>query len=163
MYPDVKNPNNKGYTLLEILIALFIIGLLLGPMMQLMGKSYSTVQDAKSEQGLREDFRFFSTYLLDDLLFASSVHVQNSATHDILSYISKTGRSQTLIFDENIGLSLLNGSERELIIGGEKYEVGLPMVRIDTDGVIRFNFFVRPLNVLFVTSVEPRTNEVVKK
>lgn len=160
---DRTKQTEKGFTLLEILVVIFILGFILAPMMQLMGKSYSVVQEAKEKQFIREDFRFFSSYLLEDLMFANSVNVQHAADYDILSYVAKNGKSQTLVFDEDFGLSLMKGNEREPIVGGEKYEDGIPMVRIDNDGVIRFNFFARPLNVLFVTSIEPRTNEVNKK
>lgn len=157
-----RRVNQRGFTLLEVLVVMFILGFILGPMLQLMGKSYAIVQTSKEEQAVRDDFRLFTSYLLEDLLFASSINVQHKTDEDILSYVAKSGRPETLLFSKNDGLSIIQGGKYDLVTKGEIYEEGLPMVRIDEDGVIRFNFFARPLNVLFVTSVEPRTNEVIK-
>lgn len=158
MSPRGNRSNEKGFTMVEILVVMFILALLLIPIFKIMVLSYNTVQEEKMDSTERDDFRFFSTYLIEDLLFAQSVHVLNEAEQDVLSYTTKSGKLEQVYFHETKGILTEQNGKMEKVAAGERFEEGLPMVRIEKDGLIRFNVYSRELNILFVTSIKPRLN-----
>lgn len=148
--------NEKGYTLVEILVVIFLLGLILAPTFNLMGKSYAIASEENEMQSKRENFRIITIFMMEDLMHAKSVNIENYPTYDTLSYTTVDGKSSTIIFDEQLGMFLKQGSERVHLTEGERFEPSVPMVRMDNERVIRFNFYAREVNSLVLTNIKPR-------
>lgn len=151
-----KFRSEKGFTLIELMSVLFILSILIVPLFRTMEISYGTVNSEQQNQVKRESFRILTISLLDDLMFARNVHIENAENFDVLAYTSMSGERKTLYFDEELGITLLQSDGTKLKLAeGERYEENLSMVYND-NGIIRFNYYARELNILLTTSVKPR-------
>lgn len=146
--------NQKGMTLIEILVVMFILSLILVQLFAVMNANYMNLDKEIDSHETREKFRIYISFMMRDLVFANSYEIQNTDSIDILSYETKEGIFESIIFKED-GMYVIEHGKEELLVEGERYLEGEPMVE-EVDGVIKFNFFARQVNSLLDLSIDPR-------
>lgn len=151
-----KLSEEKGFTMTELLVVMIILSILIVPMFRTMEITYGSVSEENETQRKRESFRLATATLMEDLLLAESVHVENNGTYDVLAFTTVSGESKTIIFDDESGMSFIDrNGERVNLSEGEKFEANRERVYFDGDSVF-LNFYARELNVLLYASIRPR-------
>lgn len=153
MLQNVKN--EKGLTLIELLITMFILGFIMITMFRMLDLSYSTMDKEIMNQEVRDEVRVFSNYLMQDLVYTDYVKVTNNGTFDVLVYKDFKGNNKIIKFSESEGLSEIIDGRENLIVRGVKHKEDKPMVWKDGK-MINFNFYAKDVNVLLYTSISPR-------
>lgn len=147
--------NEKGFTLLEMLIVMLILSFILIATFDMMNMNYQTVRSELNEADSRQEFKILTSFLSEDLLYSQYVQVFNGGSYDSLHYQTKEGEDRTIKFNQ-IGVYDVRNGEEHLIAKGIKQDSVYPMVR-EENGAIIFNFYANEINVLMDIYIKPRT------
>lgn len=160
---DKLKKSQRGFTLVEILVVMSILAIIVIPMMNSVVKSYKLMGDAKGSQVQRNDLRTATTYLTKDLLYANSVDVKNSDEQDIISYTTKSGVPNTIEFNYEKGMFVIDKDGKKRFIAKVRpFAKNEEMVVKNADGSVTFNVYVEKVNAAFISTITPRTVEVAK-
>jgi prepilin-type N-terminal cleavage/methylation domain-containing protein len=146
--------NQKGFTLMEILVVIFILSFVLTGIFTVLNWTYKTGYTGVDTQIEQENFRIFNSHLINDLQFAKDIQITNTPGKDTLSYTALNG-DVTVAYFQSDGLYKKVGTSTIKIATGQVYETGYPAVYFEPDGMIHFNFYASNINSLMYLSVKP--------
>lgn len=153
-----KRLNEKGFTLLEILIVMAIGSFVLIAALDLLDTNYRTVNNEMDKNEARDNLKIFSSFLIQDLMYSEDVNVYHSDSYDMLHYIGKGNKEFAIKFDYLGGISEMVDGEEKIIVAGERVQKNLPMVRKEGNSII-FNFYATSINATMDLTVRPRVSE----
>lgn len=159
MYQIHKQNNEKGYTLLELLIVMLILSYILVKTFGLLDLNYQTVRNELNESEMRQEMKILTTFLIEDLMYSEYVQVYNGLNYDTVQYQNAEGKDVAIKFNHEDGIYEIRNGEEKLVATGEKFNDIYPMVR-EENGVIIFNFYSRDVNILFDLHIKPRTGGI---
>lgn len=152
--------DQRGFTLIEILIVMFITGLVLTSVFSVLNWNFRTAFGGVEKQKELESFRIFNSYLIEDLQFAKNITIinepgmANKPSKDTLQYVSVDNRVNILYFESD-GLYKQIGTKKIKIAGGSKYEENVPAAYFENSGMIRINFYAEDIDSLLFVTVKP--------
>ncbi|MCU7668038.1 PulJ/GspJ family protein [Bacillus thuringiensis] len=146
--------DQRGFTLIEILIVMFITGLVLTSVFSVLNWNFRTAFGGVEKQKELENFRIFNSYLIEDLQFAKNITIINEPSKDTLQYVSVDNRVNILYFESD-GLYKQIGTKKIKIAGGSKYEENVPAAYFENSGMIRINFYAEDIDSLLFVTVKP--------
>ncbi|MDA1674609.1 MULTISPECIES: PulJ/GspJ family protein [Bacillus cereus group] len=146
--------DQRGFTLIEILIVMFITGLVLTSVFSVLNWNFKTAFGGVEKQKELESFRIFNSYLIEDLQFAKNITILNEPSRDTLQYVSIDNRVSILYFESD-GLYKQIGTKKIKIAEGSKYEANVPAAYFENSGMIRINFYAKNIDSLLFVTVKP--------
>lgn len=147
--------DQRGFTLIEILMVMFITGLVLTSVFSVLNWNFRTAFGGVEKQKELESFRIFNSYLIEDLQFAKNITIINEPTRDTLQYVSIDNRVNILYFESDDGLYKQIGTKKIKVAEGYKYESNVPAVYFENSGMIRINFYAKNIDSLLFVTVKP--------
>lgn len=149
------NRNEKGFTLVEMLVVLFILSVIMIQVFRLMDFNYKTVGDEVRNNEARQEFKILTSFVFEELMYAKHVTVYKQSDYDVLYYQSKNGKDVSLKFGYESGIYEIRDGEEVKIISGRRFDDSHPAVR-EIDGMIVFNYYSEELNILLDRAIKPR-------
>ncbi|GAB6669227.1 PulJ/GspJ family protein [Bacillus cereus] len=146
--------DQRGFTLIEILIVMFITGLVLTSVFSVLNWNFKTAFGGVEKQKELESFRIFNSYLIEDLQFAKNITILNEPSRDTLQYVSIDNRVSILYFESD-GLYKQIGTKKIKVAEGSKYEANVPAAYFENSGMIRINFYAKNIDSLLFVTVKP--------
>ncbi|WP_180229185.1 PulJ/GspJ family protein [Bacillus thuringiensis] len=146
--------DQRGFTLIEILIVMFITGLVLTSVFSVLNWNFKTAFGGVEKQKELESFRIFNSYLIEDLQFAKNITIVNEPSRDTLQYVSIDNRVSILYFESD-GLYKQIGTKKIKVAEGSKYEANVPAAYFENSGMIRINFYAKNIDSLLFVTVKP--------
>ena len=157
MYQHVKN--EKGLTLLELLIVMMILSFVMVAMFQVIDVNYATMRDALEEQETRDNLRVFNAHLMQDIVDAPEIGVQNETAFDVLMYTDYQGNARVVKFAHGDGIYEVENGEEKLIVKADKPENSDKPMVYEEDGLIYVNAYAKEVNTLLDFALAPRVRE----
>lgn len=151
--------NEKGMTLIEILVVLFISSLVIGSLFNMISWNLKLAFSSVTNQSEVEQYRIFTSTISEDLKFAQHIEIKNEGDIDKLSYVRIDGLVVKYQFEKD-GLYKMVNNEKYLISKGTAHENGFPKVYLIGNGFIRFNFFAENINSLLFLTIKPKIYDI---
>lgn len=142
-----RKDSQKGFTLIEMLITLFILSFVLVQFFDIFNFNYSTLNNEVKKSEVREEFRIISSFLLEDLMYSEEITIMNGTTYDSISYKRIDGEIETIKFIDNEGAYIVKNNKDVFLSSGSRFKPNEPMV-YEHEGLIVFNFYLKDINVL---------------
>lgn len=152
--------NEKGYTLVEMLVTLFIVSIIMLQAFRMLDANYKTVRNEIQDNQSRQSFKVLSSFLFEDLMYGKYVTVVHQRDYDVLHYQTQNGKDVSLKFTYENGIYELRSGKEVKIAEGKRFDENYPTVR-EEGGLIFFNLYLDELNILLDRVIKPR-KEVMK-
>ncbi|MFP3727432.1 type II secretion system protein [Priestia filamentosa] len=146
--------NEKGFTLMEMLVVIFILGLVMSGLFATLNWNFQTAFKGVSNQKELENFRILNNHLIEDIQFAKSIVIDNKANKDTLQYVTIDNKVNILYFESG-ALYKVVGTEKVKITSGSAYDKTKPAVYLEDTGLVRFNFYADEIKSLMFVSIKP--------
>lgn len=158
MYHRHKHLNEKGFTLLEVLIVLGILSYLLVQAFQVLNFNFELMDKELSKKDTRDEYRMFTSFMIQDVMLSEDVTVYQGDGYEVLTYTNIDGESETIEFNHENGIFQNIDGERKLIVSGEKVDEVEPMVKLENEKV-SFNFYSKEINTRLSLTISRRVLE----
>lgn len=149
-----KLKQENGYTLMEILVVVFVLGLVLSSLFAMLNWNFKTAFSGVENQKELENFRVLNSFLIEDLQFAKNITISNQSDKDTIQYVTTDNRVNILYFESD-GLYKQVGTSKVKVASGSKYETDVPAVYFEKSGMVRLNFYADKIKSLLFVSVKP--------
>jgi len=146
--------SQKGFTLMEILVVMFVLGLVMSGLFATLNWNFKTSFDGVSRQRELENFRVFNNNIVEDIQLAKSITINNQSNKDTLQYVTIDNRVNIFYFESD-GLYKQMGSQKIKVASGSKYEENVPAVYFENSGLVKFNFYAENAKALLYVAVKP--------
>lgn len=158
MYHRHKHLNEKGFTLLEVLIVLGILSYLLVQAFQVLNFNFELLDKELSKKDTRDEYRMFTSFMVQDVMLSEDVTVYQGDGYEVLTYINIDGDSETIEFNHENGIYQYIDAERKLIVSGKRIDEAEPMVKLENEKV-SFNFYSKEINTRLFLTISRRVSE----
>jgi hypothetical protein len=143
-------------TLIELLVTMLIFSTFSLVFFAFVSWNLNASYKGVEKHNQQKQFRTLNAQLVEDLLHARDIKIENHPTSHILSYTSIEGKVMVLSFEEN-GLYRLIDEQKVEVALGRTFDQSLPgAVFVDGNGMIKINFYANEINSLMFFGIKPR-------
>lgn len=150
--------NEKGFTLVEVLLVMLILSIILVTLVQVVNTNFKTMNDEFQHHEEKENLQVFSSYLFQDLIYAKTIDIRNESAFDVLVYQDRHGNEQKIKFVYDYGIYEIVGEQDVLIAQAAPFDATKPMV-YEANGLVYVNAYAKDMNVLVDLAIQPRSKE----
>jgi prepilin-type N-terminal cleavage/methylation domain-containing protein len=153
---QLKFRNNRGVTLLELMIVIIVLGLISAQSLKLIGMGYSTLGSELKLKSQRDTVGMIVKNISADLLNANKYEVQTIGSSNILIITTRSGDTTTYKFTDHGFLSSIDKSGIETqISAGYCFDTTKPMVQA-ANGFVTINYYLSDVSTLLDYAIKPR-------